>query len=369
MNRLDPLSYGIQCCDTIMKIPAAKLPPEGGFHYHQGVCLMGFQKVYELSGERKYYDYIKDWVDSVLDEKGIPKKYHKDHFDDLMPGMLLYQLYDSEGDEKYKNALDVLVSRIGTWKKNNKGGFWHKEDINPNQVWLDGLFMYGPLIVNYAARWGKEEFFDIVAEQINIMWENMRDAKTGLLKHAWDSSKKEKWADPNTGLSPEFWGRAMGWYCTALMEIYEKMPPKYQQEIAEKERLLIDALLPYQKQENGLWYEVLDKNEYPDNWPELSCSCLFIYSICKAVRLGILDNSYLAYARAGYDGVISMLETNENNDLIVGHVCIGTGVGDYKFYVSRPTSKNDLHGVGAFLYMVTEAEKLLKTVNYDEAVS
>ncbi len=369
MMRDCPLSYGRQCCDTVMKIPAEKLPPAGGFHYHQGVCLMGMQKIYECCGNPDYYRYIKEWVDSVLSPAGVPKKYHEKHFDDLMPGMLLFQLYDKEGDEKYKKALDLLVSRLSGWSRNSKGGFWHKEDETPNQVWLDGLFMYGPLAVNYAARWNRPEFFDLVAQQIDIMWDNMRDAKTGLLKHAWDPTGRAEWADSETGLSPEFWGRAMGWYCVALAEIYEQMPARYQKGIAEKEQMLIEALVKYQKKEDGMWYEVLDKNERSDNWPEMSCSCLFLYSICKAVRLGMADDSYLEQAKVCYDGVISMLETNEAHDLIVGHVCIGTGVGDYSYYINRPTSENDLHGIGAFLYMISEAEKIHKICEKEQDTS
>ncbi|MDR1765119.1 MAG: glycoside hydrolase family 88 protein [Lachnospiraceae bacterium] len=42
------------------------------------------------------------------------------------------------------------------------------------------------------------------------------------------------------------------------------------------------------------------------------------------------------------------------DDIQIGNVCIGTGVGDYAHYINRPTSVNDLHGVGAFLLMCAE---------------
>ena len=100
MNNKLPLDYAKHACDTMMRIPAADLPPVGGFHYHQGVFLMGMTKVYNICKEKKYYDYIKCWVDSVTGDDGMPLKYHKEHFDDLMAGMLLYGLYDEEGDEK-----------------------------------------------------------------------------------------------------------------------------------------------------------------------------------------------------------------------------------------------------------------------------
>lgn len=33
-------------------------------------------------------------------------------------------------------------------------------------------------------------------------------------------------------------------------------------------------------------------------------------------------------------------------------------LGDYEFYCARPTSTNDLHGVGAFLLMCGEVERV-----------
>ena len=49
------------------------------------------------------------------------------------------------------------------------------------------------------------------------MEKHARDAKTGLLYHAWDESKEQKWANKETGTSPLFWARAMGWYADALL--------------------------------------------------------------------------------------------------------------------------------------------------------
>ena len=64
----------------------------------------------------------------------------------------------------------------------------------------------------------------------------------------------------------------------------------------------------------------------------------------------------LEQARKGYDAVLRSLSW-DGDDLLVGNVCIGTGVGDYRHYCERPVSVNDLHGVGAFLLMCAEAQK------------
>ena len=107
---------------------------------------------------------------------------------------------------------------------------------------------------------------------------------------------------------------------------------------------LLEAVCRYQS-EDGRWYQVVNKGGMKGNWLENSCSCLFVAAICKAVKKGILPEEYLEKARRGYEGVIRSLEW-DGDDLLVGNVCIGTGVGDYRHYCERPVSINDLHGVG-----------------------
>lgn len=66
-----PLDYGILACEALIhKFAPEKLPPEGVLFYHQGVFLSGMQQIYLLTGDKKYFNYIKDYVDSVLGENG-----------------------------------------------------------------------------------------------------------------------------------------------------------------------------------------------------------------------------------------------------------------------------------------------------------
>ena len=166
------------------------------------------------------------------------------------------------------------------------------------------------------------------------------------------------WADPETGHSPEFWGRSIGWVTVALLDDLDYIPadhPKYE-EIKSTVADLIKAVCRYQSQD-GRWYQVVDKGDAPENWLETSCSCLYTAAIAKAVRTGVLPEEYLSYAKKGYEGVIRSLEWN-GDDLLINNVCVGTGVGDYTHYINRGTSENDLHGVGAFLIMCTEMQKV-----------
>lgn len=353
------LDYAIEACDTIMrKFEAPKLPPEGRFHYHQGVFLSGVMKTYQLCGNEKYYEYCKGWVDSIIDPSGFIHRFNPGQLDDLQPGILLFSLYKKSGDERYRKALTTLASILWNFPQNEEGGYWHKVSC-AHQMWLDGLYMAGPLASQFAYEFGYPEFYKQVVFQALLMEEKTRDGETGLLYHGWDALKMKPWANPVTGRAPEFWGRAMGWVPVALLDDLDYLPENQEgrQEVIRMMTDLLKALCPYQGEE-GLWYQVVNKGDQPGNWPESSCTCLYSAAICKAVRKGYLDEAYLEYAKKGYEGVINRLKWDENG-MIIDNICVGTGIGNYQFYCNRPTSINDLHGVGAFLIMTSEVEKIL----------
>ncbi|MCL2016389.1 MAG: glycoside hydrolase family 88 protein [Defluviitaleaceae bacterium] len=360
MEYLAPIDYAKQACDMmIRKFKAEDLPPVGVFHYHQGVFLSGMYQTFLLCNEEKYMQYIKAWFDSVLDEDGTRKKFLPHTMDDMQPGILLYPLLDYTGDEKYKKAVDKIIAEFEDYPRTAEGGLWHKMP-HPHQMWLDGLYMGGPLCAEYGKRYNKPELLQLVVEQALLMQAKTRDEKTGLLYHAYDSLKKESWANPETGKSAEFWGRSIGWVPVALLDDLDFMDEKTPgfQDLCDMATNLLKAVCKYQS-ESGLWYQVIDKVGVPGNWAETSCGCLFVAALCKAVRKGLLSASYLENAKKGFYATIDTL-TWKTNDIQIGNVCIGTGVGDYQHYCDRPTSVNDLHGVGAFLLMCAEMERCLR---------
>lgn len=356
MNR-KPVDYAAWAVDTMMrKFAAPDLPPKGRFHYHQGVFLSGVYQTYLMTGDEKYFRYVKDWVDSIIDENGAVTHFDEGQLDDIQPGILLYPLYRKTRDERYKKALDTLCPIIYNFRRNNAGGFWHKSD-RPYQMWLDGLYMGGPIIAEYAKAFDHPEYFDLCAQQVLLMEEKTRDAKTGLLYHVWDESCQVPVCDKVTGLSPEFWGRSIGWVPVAILDDVEFFPDTHpkKEEMINVVRRLMKAIVPFQS-EDGRWYQVVNKPDGEGNWLENSCSCLFAAAMCRGAVRGYLDKGILENAERAYRGVINSL-TFEGDDLLIGNVCIGTGVGDYTHYINRPVSVNDLHGVGAFLLMCAEAQR------------
>lgn len=350
-----PIQWAETACETLMrKFEPEQLPPER-FHYHQGVFLSGMEKCWKETNNNKYYDYIKRWVDSHVLADGSITHFKSDELDDIQPGVLLFNLLEQTRDERYKKALYTLVPLLKEWKTNPSGGFWHKGHY-PNQMWLDGLYMAGPIAVQFGKTFGESEYFDMMTYQAILMEKHTKDPITGLLYHGWDETKAAAWADPATGLAPEFWGRAIGWYPVALLEMFEHLPENHKDraKLTSIVQNLLISLIKYQDAATGLWYQVVDKTDRADNWLENSCTALYVHAIAKAVRLGYLDVKYLAHAWKGYQGVIDTLTFDENGDVIIGNICIGTGIGDYDHYIARPTSENDLHGAGAFILMCVE---------------
>lgn len=165
----------------------------------------------------------------------------------------------------------------------------------------------------------------------------------------------QEWADPKTGLSPEFWGRAMGWVAVALCEMLDHFPAEHPGRPALIRMLaeLLDAVAAYQDPESGLWYQVIDKGSDPDNWCETSCSSLFAYAFHKAVRLGYIAPKYAQHAQRAYEGILRILRRSEAGIVIPG-ISVGTNVMDYAGYIARPRAENDNHGTGTFVLMCSE---------------
>ncbi|MDO4387011.1 MAG: glycoside hydrolase family 88 protein [Clostridia bacterium] len=356
---LQPMEAARLAVETMMRrYEAPLLPPVGRFHYHQGVFLSGVYQTYLLTGDERYFRYMRDWVDSVIDENGRILQFDRGQMDDLQPGILLYPLRARTDDPRYETALGTIGEIFLSYPRNRVGGFWHKSDDRcRDQMWLDGLYMGGPVCAEFGKTFGRPEYFDLVAEQAILMEKHTRDPKTGLLYHAWDAEKRMPWANPETGLSPEFWGRSIGWVGVAILDDLDFIPAEHPkaEEMRNIVRRLMKAIAPYQGAD-GRWYQVVDKPDGEGNWPENSCTSLFTAALCKGARTGVLEPSVLERAQRGYDGVINSLKM-DGDDLLIGDVCIGTGVGDYQHYIHRPTSVNDLHGVGAFLLMCAEAAR------------
>ena len=225
MAQEKPLSQ--QVAATVLKIWPDTIPvgSQGKWSYDMGVVLKGFEGIWMNTGDVSYFNSIQKKIDFFVKEDGSIKNYEPEEYniDHVNNGKLVLLLYRVLGREKYKKAADHLRDQLKTHPRTNEGGFWHKK-IYPNQMWLDGLYMGGPFYAEYAMLFNEDAAFDDIAKQFIWMEKHARDAKTGLLYHAWDESREQKWANKETGTSPHFWARAMGWYSDAIVDALDYFP-------------------------------------------------------------------------------------------------------------------------------------------------
>src|SRR6185503_135615 len=335
--------------------------------YDQGVVLKGMEGLWLNTADGRYFRFIQQSIDRFVRDDGTIRTYEIDEYniDHINNGRILLLLYNVTGQEKYRKAAALLREQLKTHPRTSDGGFWHKK-IYPYQMWLDGLYMGEPFYAEYASIFHDDAAFDDIAKQFVLMELHSRDEKTGLLYHAWDESRKQRWSDPKTGRSPNFWGRAMGWYAMALVDTLDYFPqdhPKRNALIAILKRLAV-AVERYQEPKSGLWYEVLDKGNAKGNYLEASVSCMFSYALAKGVRKDYLPASSLRVAKKGYAGIVKLfIKTDSVGQMnLEGTVSVG-GLGgnpyrdgSYEYYLSEKVVTNDPKGIGAFLMASNEME-------------
>ena len=268
-------------------------------------------------------------------------------------------------NKKYLKAVKLLKDQLAYQPRTKEGGYWHKKKY-PYQMWLDGLYMAEPFSASFAQRFNYPESFDDIANQFIISERHTRDASTGLLYHGWDESKKEKWANAVTGCSANFWGRAMGWYAMALVDVLDYFPEGQEKRdsLIQIFKRLATAIRKVQDIHTGLWWQVLDKPGLKGNYQEASASSMFVYALAKGVRNGYLDQSFLLTARKGFRGIQQHFITVDST----GHTCLnkicqvaglgGTPYrdGSYEYYIHEPIVTNDPKGLGACILAANEIE-------------
>ena len=348
--------------------------PNPRWEYTPGLVLKAMQHVYERTGDQRYWNYILGYYDKMIAPDGTiggGYKLEDYNIDRINPGKPLFALYEKTKNEKYRKAIETLRRQMRDHPRVSQGGFWHKKWY-PHQMWLDGLYMGAPFLAQYARTFNEPALFDDVVNQYVLMEKVARDEKSGLLYHGWDESRQQKWADPQTGRSPAFWGRAMGWYAMGLIETLDYIPPDHprRDELVAILQRLAEAVVKIQDPKTGVWWQVLDQGGREGNYLESSVSTMFAFALLKGTRLRYLDPAYEKVARRAYDGILKQFITIDKDGLVdLNQVCQVAGLGGdpekgeryrsgtYEYYVTEKIRSNDPKGVGPFIFAALEMER------------
>ncbi|MFE4623934.1 glycoside hydrolase family 88/105 protein [Streptomyces mirabilis] len=325
----------------------------GGWSYPVGLYLYGQYLTYQRTHDARYLTYIKSYVDRFVSSDGsIGQSFNS--LDSMQAGRLLTILHHETGQDRYRKAALKIRNRLNTYPRTSDGGFWHADTSSrAHQLWSDGVYMVNPFLVEYGKEFGDATYANDEAAKQLYVYGNHLQVASGLLKHAYDESKTASWADPATGLAPEHWCRAVGWYAMAIVNVLDAIPVNHPRrpQLMGIFRRLAAGLEKYQDPATGRWFQVIDKGARGDNWTETSCSSMFTYALSRGAQQGYLDPHYASVAQRGYQGVLARMSVGSDGRTNLTDISIGTNVGDYAYYIARDRATNDFHGLGAFLIM------------------
>ena len=363
--------------------------------YVMGIELEGMLDTYLTYGGDDILKYCQEYTDTMINEKGDIRGYDllEYNLDNIRTGHFVTRMYNLYPEAKNKLAINTMMKQLQNQPRTIADKvFWHKA-IYAYQVWLDGIFMGLPFRCLTASTQLKPKdaikIYDDAVNQLKITYERTLDPNTGLNRHAYDETRAAFWSNQETGLSQHCWGRAQGWYSMALIEVLDALPEDYSRrgEVLDLLQKDLDAVIKWQDQESGTWYQVMDAPGREGNYLESTCSSMFAYVLLKAYNKGYLGTKYRDAGIKAYQGIIkNFIRVNADKTISLTQCCSVAGLGpaatpqviaamkkinpkgsvkedkhrdgSYAYYLSEPIRDNDAKGVGPFIWASLEIEKL-----------
>jgi len=366
-----PKSWSIATAESIIKRnPGGPSDRLARWTYFKGFPLYGFELLWRSTGDPRYLAFIRREIDPHIDAAGNLKNIKLDWLDNAMTGNLVVALYEHTGDERYRIAAAQLRKAFDTFPRNADGGFWHATAL-PGEMWIDGVFMGQMFLLRYGKSIGDRAWcYDEAARQITTFARHAQKGDSGLYYHAWAEKPESatvwpkrtvRWADPQTGLSPEVWSEGLGWYALVLSEALATLPADHPRraEVADIFRRLAAGLKRTQDPASGRWFQVVDKGDRPDNWTDTSGSAMFTYMLQKGIDLGLLNRAdYAPVVEKAYRGITAFARMNDEGLIDIYGACDGVCVqAGYADYINFPRRMNAKEAVGAFLWATAIVEK------------
>ncbi len=341
---------------------------ESRYTYTTGLLAQSFDDLNQATDVPRYRQAAEAIIGSFITSDGDILTYKESDYniDKINSGKMLLRLYNQTGDDKYKIAASQLRTQLKNHPKTSNGAFWHKKKY-PHQLWLDGVYMGMPFLAQYSVMFEDGASLEEAVHEFEITRDYLLDESTGLYFHGWDESKSIEWANPQTGLSQEFWARGMGWLSMAAVDILDYIPesrPELRKKVLNIIADLAKTLENYQD-ESGTWYQIPNKPNAVGNYLESSASSMFTYFFAKGVNQGYLSEDYKQVALNAYQGVVNeFIESHPDGSVSLTNLCFVAGLGfgrdgSYDYYMNEPVLKDDPKGTGPFIMASTQIAKLL----------
>jgi len=371
-----PKFWSVATAETIMaRWPAFNLAYHASWTYVHGYTLAAFERLYRDTGDPRYFDFIRRYIDQHIDEngdfrvvvdgRGRMRPTSFENLDNMMTGNTLVMLYEHTRDERYRKAAQTIRRALDGYPRNQDGGFWHAKSLH-GQMWIDGIFMGQMFLTRYGQSIGdSESAWDEATRQLTVYAHRAERGDSGLYVHGvyepGHGDRKCAWADPRTGLSPEVWSEGLGWYALMLVETLDGLPRRHPRraEVEEIFRRLAAGLKRTQDPKSGRWFQVVDKGDRPDNWTDTSGSAMFTYAIERGIELGLLPKKdYKPVVTQGYRGITANAKIDEHGLVDIFSACDGVGVQpDYAHYINYQQAVNAKEAVAGFLWATEIVER------------
>jgi unsaturated rhamnogalacturonyl hydrolase len=369
-----PLTWSERLADSEMARRGDSLTwkPDGKakWDYTAGLFTFALIQLYEQTKNPHYLEFAENTIGSFIASDGEINRYkpQDESLDNIAPGRTVLSLWQITREARYRVAATRLRHQLDAQPRTGDGGFWHKKRY-PHQMWLDGLYMAGPFYAEYGKLFDEPADFNDVAKQIRLASEHTYNPRTGLFYHGWDESKSQPWANKVTGTSSNFWGRAMGWYAMAMVDVLDYFPTNHpaRPEIIATFQKLCAGVVKYQDPRTGLWWQVVDQGNRKGNYLEATASSMFVYAMAKGIHHGYLPRHYEAAVFKGYRGIIeNLIQESGKGQWSLTHCCSVAGLGygrdgSFQYYISEPMVDNDLKGVGPFILAGIEVQYLISS--------
>lgn len=350
------------------KIDTNTVLQQGDFRitsYEWGVTYSALLWAGEITGDKKYINYVKDrfdffanWIPAVKKMKAAGA-YTNNNFP-------LHQPVDPKALDDagavcaamikatsmgISNNLRPQIDDYSNWvsKKEYRlsDGTLARNRPQKNTLWLDDMYMGIPTLAQMGKLTGDKKYFDDAVNQVKLYCQRMFIKEKGVYMHGWVESMEAH---------PEFkWARANGWALMAVVELLDVLPEDHPGRgfVLQQLKAHVKGLASYQSA-SGFWHQLLDRE---DSYLETSATAIYSYCIAHACNKGWLNPAtYAPMAMLAWNAAA----TKVNDKGQVEGTCVGTGMAfDPAFYYHRPVNVFAAHGYGPMILAGAEMYKLV----------
>ncbi|MEK5162646.1 glycoside hydrolase family 88 protein [Paenibacillus sp. FSL R5-0527] len=294
--------------------------------------------------ERRAVDYVVQWVERNHSQAGQAKVINS-----MAPYAVFPLLYRLNGRGEYlAEAREIARWMIEEAPRTREGAFEHTvtEDADfPEQVWADTVYMAVLFLARLAQVAADRSLAAEALQQTLLHLRLLQDADSGLMFHGWDCARQNH-------LSAAKWARANAWLTLAVPEIAAAVRglAEIPEELLRRYRALAAGLRAVQA-EDGLWHTVLDQNDF---YKESSASAGIACGFVKAVKSGLLDQTYLDSARLTVEGMLPLITAEGEVRGVSGGTPVLASIAAYNEVPLYPT----LYGQGLALQLLTQVSLL-----------